>query len=83
MTRNDLAKRVKQRPFIPFRVVLTEGPPYEVCRPDFVMIGRDNVTIGLPGEQEQEFFESFVVVDLLHVVKLEPIPGHAASTGKP
>ena len=23
MTRNDLAKRVKQRPFIPFRLVLT------------------------------------------------------------
>jgi hypothetical protein len=73
MTRNDLAKRVKQRPFVPFRIVLTEGTTYDVRHPDFIMVGRDSVFIGLPGEQEQEFYETSGLLDLFHIDKLEPL----------
>ncbi len=81
MTRTDLARRVRQHPFVPFRLVLTDGTAYEVRHPDFIMVGRDSVVIGLPGEQEQDFYETSVLVDLFHVVKLEPIPAPAASAG--
>jgi len=73
MTRKDLLQRVRQRPFVPFRMVLTEGTTYEVRHPDFIMVGRDSVVVGLPGEQEQEFYETSVLIDLLHIVRLEPL----------
>jgi hypothetical protein len=82
MTRTDLLRRVKQRPFVPFRLVLSEGTTYDIRHPDFIMVGRDSVTIGLPGEQEQDFYETSVLVDLFHVVRMEPIPAQPASTGR-
>ena len=50
MTRTDLAKRVRQRPFVPFRVVLTEGTAYEVRHPEQIMLARDSAVIGVPSE---------------------------------
>jgi hypothetical protein len=82
MTRQDLAKRVKQRPFVPFRLVLTEGTAYEVRHPEQIMLARDSVVIGVPGQAEEEgFFETTVLVDVFHIVKLEPLPAQAANTG--
>ena len=69
----DLLKRVKQRPFAPFRMVVSEGATYDVRHPDQVIVTRDAAVVAIPGEQEQEFFETSVLVDLLHVVRLEPL----------
>jgi len=77
MTRKDLLQRVRQRPFLPFRLVLTEGAAYEVRHPDFIMVGRDSAVIGVPGEQEQDFYETTVLVDLFHIVRLEPLDSKA------
>jgi hypothetical protein len=79
MTRNDLLKRVKQRPFVPFRLVLTEGTAYDVKHPEQVMVARDSAVIGLPGQPTEEFFETTVLVDLFHIVRLEPLPAQAAT----
>jgi hypothetical protein len=81
MTRSDLARRVKQRPFVPFRLVMPDTA-YEIRHPDFIMIGRDSVVIGLPGEPEQDFYETSVLVDLFHILRLEPIPTQAAASAQ-
>ena len=73
MTRKDLAQRVRQRPFVPFRLVLSEGTPYEIRHPEQLMLARDSVVIGVPGESE-DFFETTILVDLWHIVRLEPTP---------
>ena len=69
----NLLKRVKQRPFTPFRMVVSEGATYDVRHPDQVIVTRDTAVIGIPGDQEQDLHETFVLVDLLHVVRLEPL----------
>ena len=82
MTRADLASRVRQHPFAPFRLVLTEGTAYQIHRPEQVMLGRDSVVIGLPSQNgEEDFFETTVLVYLYHVVNVEPIPAPPASAG--
>ncbi len=73
MTRNDLLKRLKQRPFAPFRLIVSEGAAYDIRHPEQVMVARDSAVIGLSEEQEQDFFESTVLVDLLHIIRLEPL----------
>ena len=78
MTRTDLANRVKQRPFVPFRLVLTEGSTYEIRHPEQIMLARDSAVIGLPGPEE-DFFDTTVLVDLFHIVRLEPIASQATS----
>ncbi len=39
------------------------------------MVTRNSAVIGLPGEQEQDFYETPVLIDLPHVVHLEPLEG--------
>ena len=72
MSRNDLLKRVKQRPFAPFRLVLTEGAPHDVRHPEQIMVARDSAVIGLEGKADQDFYETTVLVELFQVVRLEP-----------
>ena len=73
MSPRDLIKRVRRRPFIPFRMVVSEDGTYDVRHPEQVLVTRDTAVIGIPGDQEDEFFETSVLVDLLHVVRLEPL----------
>ena len=80
MTRTDLLRRVRQRPFSPFRLIVSEGATYDIRHPEKLMVARDSAVIGLQGAQEQDFYETTVLVDLLHVVRLEPLPV-AAGTG--
>ncbi len=78
MSHEDLQARVAQRPFVPFRITLTEGTSYDVRHPELFMLGRRAAVIGLSKDPEQTLFDSTVLVDLLHVVRLEPLPA-----GKP
>jgi hypothetical protein len=40
MSHEDLKVRIEHRPFVPFRIVLTEGTSYEVRHPELFMLGR-------------------------------------------
>lgn len=80
MTARDLSKRVKKKPFTPFRLIVSEGAAYEVRHPEQIMVTRDSVVIGIPGESE-DFYETSDLVDLIHVVRLEPLGGKRAEKG--
>jgi hypothetical protein len=79
MSHEDLKNRIQQRPFVPFRLVLTEGTSYEVRHPELFMLGKRGAVIGLAKNPEQTFFDATVVVDLLHIVRLEPLDTAAAA----
>ncbi len=70
----ELAAALRRRPFVPFRITLTEGSTYEVRHPELCLAGRRSAVIGFPAPGDPDLlYERSVTVDLLHVVKLEPI----------
>jgi hypothetical protein len=73
MTPKDLSRRVKKRPFVPFRLVVSEGATYDVFHPDQIIVMRDSVVVATPGDAD-DFYESSDLVDLIHVVRLEALP---------
>jgi hypothetical protein len=77
----DLLRRVRQRPFAPFRLVVSEGGSYEIRHPDLLLVTRDSALIGLPATLEQDAYESDVRVDLLHVVRVELLAAGAGPQG--
>ena len=77
MTAKDLAKRARKRPFSPFRIIVSEGGSYDINHPEQIVVARDSVVIGVPGESD-DFYETTDLVDLIHVVRLEPIPAQKA-----
>jgi hypothetical protein len=74
MAPQDIEDAVRRRPFAPFRITLTEGSTYEVRHPELCMVGRRAVIVGVlaPGRPDPRFDHS-VTIDLLHIVKLEPV----------
>jgi hypothetical protein len=73
MAPEELRDVVRHQPFEPFRLVMTDGTGYEVRHPDLLMVGRRSAQVGLTGKPGQTFYERTVKVDLLHIIRLEPL----------
>jgi len=81
MAPEELAAIVRRRPFAPFRITLAQGSTYEVRHPELCMPGRRSVILGLaqPGDPDL-LFDRSVTIDLLHIVKPEPLEPTGART---
>ena len=66
MTDRDLLARLRQRPFIPFRMALTGGHVSDVRDPGAVTVRPHVAVIRRPAGEE--------MVSLRHVERLEPLP---------
>jgi hypothetical protein len=73
MAPEELRDTLKQQPFEPFRLVMTDGASYEIRHPDLLWVGRRSAMVGLTGQPGQTFYERAVKVDLLHVIRIEPV----------
>jgi hypothetical protein len=78
MVPNELRDAQRRQPFLPFRLVMTDGIGYEIRHPDLLWVGQDTAHVGLTGKPGQTFFERAVYVDLSHIVRLEPLEAGAA-----
>ena len=72
MTVMDFLSMTRRRPFVPFRVVTTDGTIYEVEHPDLVLVGVGSVIIGYPSPEEPHAYSRYDIVSLRHVIRLEP-----------
>jgi hypothetical protein len=72
MSSADIMNLVRRRPFVPFRIVTSDGTIYEVRHPDLVMPGLASVVIGYPAPENPQFYGRFDIVSLRHVIRLEP-----------
>jgi hypothetical protein len=73
MTAEELRDTLRQQPFEPFRLVMTDGMGFDVRHPDLFLVGRWSATVGLTGQPSQTFYERTVKIDLQHVIRLEPL----------
>jgi len=85
MAPQELAAAVHRRPFVPFKLTLTEGSTYEIRHPELCMVGQRSVILGLVSSNDPDLlFERSLTVDLPHIVKLEPMESAASpSTNGP
>jgi len=76
MRSQDIRNFVKQQPFQPFRITLTDGRTYDVRHPEMAMVGKSSVAIGLPAaEDEEPIYDRLVTVSLIHIMQAEVIDG--------
>jgi hypothetical protein len=52
---------------------MTDRAGYDIRHPDLLWVGRRSAMVGLTGQPGQTFYERSVKVDLLHVIRLEPL----------
>ncbi len=73
MTVQTFRELLTQRPFKPFRLVMSSGQSYEVRHPEMAMLTRSDMLVGV-GETEEGVPAEFRICSLLHVATIEPLP---------
>jgi hypothetical protein len=77
MAPEELREVLKQQPFEPFRLVMTDGASYDIRHPDLLWVGWRSAMVGLTGEPGKQFYERSVKIDLFHVVRVELTEAHS------
>jgi hypothetical protein len=73
-TAEQIQERLRQQPFRPVRIVVSEGLRYDIQHPDLVFVGRRDLMIGFPDSATPTVYDRVIRVALVHVVALEDLP---------
>jgi hypothetical protein len=74
MPPRDIVEALRRRPFVPFRLHLSDGTVYEIRHPELVMVGLGSLVVGFPsGDEPDPLYERYTTVALSHIVGLEPM----------
>jgi hypothetical protein len=77
-TAEDIQARLREKPFRPLRIIVSEGQHFDIRHPDLVFVGRRDVMIGFPGPDNPSVYDRVTRVALVHVVALEDLPAASA-----
>ena len=77
MTVAALRRLLNAQPFRPFDVKTTDGDTFRLNHPDFAMISPDETEV-LCYDKDN----NFRMVDMNHIVSLEPVREHPKKAGK-
>ncbi len=72
MTVQTFRELLSQRPFQPFRLVMSSGQTYEVRHPEMAWLTRTDLLVGV-GETDEGVPAEFRICSLLHVATIEPL----------
>lgn len=78
MVPSEILEVIRQRPFEPFRLHLSDGSSYEVRNPELCMVGTSTVIIGLTKAAGEDLFERTVKLDVFHITRVEQLPAVGA-----
>jgi hypothetical protein len=73
MTPEELRDSVQEKPFRPFRLVLTDGSAYDIRHPELLWVGQHSAYVGLTGSAGQTYFERSVKLSIQHITQIVPI----------
>lgn len=84
MRPNDLQEYLREQPFQPFRIHVTDGTVYEIRHPELVKVGQSRADVYFPEKDEPHAVvigrESMALV---HITRLEPLPNGQSAEQKP
>ena len=66
--------RLQVRPFVPLRIIASEGQQFDITHPDLVLVGLRDLTIGFASQESPTIYDRMTRVALVHVVALEDLP---------
>lgn len=79
MTVQTYRDLLAQRPFQPFRIVMSSGLAYEVRHPEMAFLTRTDLFVGID-VADDGVPASFKICSLLHITAVEPVATAVASS---
>ena len=85
MTADALFARIRRRPFVPFRLILTSGTTYDVLHPEMLFVSKSSLTVAIYDRDQQPSPDEIPVrealVSFLHVAATEDLPQPTSKAG--
>jgi hypothetical protein len=72
MTVQTIRELLAQRPFRPFRLVMSSGQSYDVRHPEMALLTRTSILVGIDVAEDGVPAE-FKICSLLHATAIEPL----------
>jgi hypothetical protein len=79
MTVQTFRELLTQRPFKPFRLIMSGGQAYDVRHPEMALLTRSDILVGID-ETEEGVPAEFKICSLLHVTAIEPLSSSASGS---
>ncbi|HVA48523.1 MAG TPA: hypothetical protein VNH11_19315 [Pirellulales bacterium] len=74
MNQQDLVEMLRQRPFQPFHIHVSDGAVYDIRHPEMMMVDRSKALVFFPpSDRSLPVIERYEAVSLAHMTRLEPI----------
>jgi len=73
MTATNVRDLLRQKPFRPFRLVMSSGESYEVRHPEMALVLKNDILVGTD-VVDNDMPAEFRICPLLHVATVEPMP---------
>jgi hypothetical protein len=74
VTPDDLLRRLRKRPFEPFRVYLSDGRTFDIRYPELNLVGATFFHIGIPEKGVEDPYMDYAVnVPLDRISRIEPL----------
>jgi hypothetical protein len=71
---DELFAVTRRRPFIPFRLHVSDGSSFDVRHPDSILVSRRSAVLAVPDDPTQPA-DRFATVALVHITRLEELVG--------
>jgi hypothetical protein len=78
----EIQARLRERPFVPLRIVTSSGESYDVMHPDLVLVGERSLIVGTASNSNPTIYAATSRVALMHITDLQDLPVPPA-TGTP
>jgi len=74
----DIHEQMKTPPFVPMRLYFSDGSTFDVRHPELLTVTRSVLALTIMGPPGATLPERVILLDPVHLVRLEPINGVAA-----
>ena len=71
---DEIQARLREQPFRPLRIIVTEGLRYDIHHPNLVMVGLRDIMIGHERPARPGIYDRITRVALINIVGIEDIP---------
>ncbi len=70
---DDILGLVRQRPFQPFRIHMSDGSAHDIRHPEQAMLTERAVIVGVPSEHKEGIMQDLHRCAILHITRLEEL----------
>jgi hypothetical protein len=73
MSPDSVLQLRRARPFVPFRLHLTDGQSFDVRYPDMILVGYRSLTVGIPRRKDDRTYRAVMGVSFANLERIELI----------